>query len=159
VLNNPNVQMVLSGMNRISEVEENVETCSTAIPNAMSAEEVAVIDAVRSSYRLRVDCTECGYCMPCPSNINIPAAFKYLNSSEQFSSFMARMGYMMSAGVRSEDGKPHWASDCIDCKRCEKKCPQHIEVRKVLKEVTKDFEGPSTKVIAAAARVVVGKRR
>jgi predicted aldo/keto reductase-like oxidoreductase len=61
----------------------------------------------------------------------------------------------MAAGSQTSDGKPHWTTDCTDCGKCEKKCPQEIAVRETFKQVQRDLEGPMTKTIAAGMRLVV----
>ncbi len=70
-----------------------------------------------------------------------------------FSKMEARLYQAMYSGVNTTDGKPHWSTACIDCGKCEKACPQNLEIRKTLKQVGRDIEGPITKGIAVAGRM------
>jgi len=96
--------------------------------------------------------------MPCPAGINIPAAFSNLNEYHMYSKAGARLHHAMHLGIQTDDGKPHWTTDCIDCGACEEKCPQNIPVRQVFKQVQNDLEGPSTKALAGVARMVLGTK-
>ena len=93
--------------------------------------------------------------MPCPAGIDIPAAFKNLNNAHMFSRPMARIAHAQFLGIQTEDKKPHFTDACIDCGICEEKCPQHIPVREVFKQVKKELEGPTTKIIASIGRKLV----
>lgn len=160
VLNRPEVTMVLSGMNRPDHILQNIEIVSDSLPNGMSSAELAVIDNVRDAYNalLQVGCTGCAYCMPCPAGIDIPAAFKNLNNMHMFNKkFSSRISHAQFLGMNTADGRPHWTSGCIDCGRCEEKCPQHIEVRETFAQVQRELEVPSTKIIAALGRTFSGK--
>ena len=160
VWNNPNVQVVLSGMNVDEHIDENIRIASEASADSMSEEEFSVIKQVRNTYdeMMQVGCTGCSYCMPCPAGINIPAAFSNLNEYHMSSKMGARIHHVMHLGIDTDDGKPHWTTSCIDCGACEKKCPQNIPVRQVFQQVQNDLEGPSTKIITSLARVVLGNR-
>ena len=160
VLNHQGVTTVLSGMNKESQVRQNVYVAESAEPNAMTDEDCKIIAAVREAYmqNLAVRCTECGYCQPCPVGINIPAVFKNLNNYQLFSKVSARVHHAVYAGVRTKDGLAHWAGSCVGCGKCEARCPQHLEIRENLKQVASLMEGPLEKSGAAIARMVIGKR-
>jgi predicted aldo/keto reductase-like oxidoreductase len=157
VLNNPNVTMVLSGMNDDNHINENIKITSDTLPNSMTDSERKVISDVRSKYLelMEVGCTGCGYCMPCPAGINIPGAFKDLNNYSMFSKSSAKLSHMAFTGIITDDGKPHWTKDCIDCGKCEKACPQGIEVRKEFKKVQKSLEGPVVRGVSTVARLFI----
>jgi len=161
IYNNPNVTVVLSGMNTTAQVDENVRVAAESLPDKMSTEELAVIDAVKDTYMrlLTVGCTGCAYCMPCPAGIDIPAAFKDLNNYHMFGKTSARFSHMRFAGITSADGKPHWTSACIDCGKCEGKCPQSIPVRQTFAKVQKDLETPLIKAVAGVGRAIVGGKK
>lgn len=161
VWNNPNVQVVLSGMNEDEHIDENIRVASEVEADSMTTEELAVIGRVRDTYMeiMQVGCTGCSYCMPCPAGINIPAAFSNLNEYHMYSKSGARIHHAMHLGLDNPDGKPHWTSACIDCGACEEKCPQNIPVRQVFRQVQKELEGPSTKSITFLAGVILGRRR
>jgi predicted aldo/keto reductase-like oxidoreductase len=161
VWNNPNVQVVLSGMNVDEHIDENIRIASEAKPDVMSDKELSVIGRVRDTYMdmLKVDCTQCAYCMPCPVGINIPAALGNLNEYHMYSKRSAKLHHVMHLGMDSKDGRPHWTTECIDCGECEEKCPQNIPIREAFKLVNKNLEGPSTKVITFLAGIFLGRRK
>ena len=151
IYNNPNVTLVLSGMNEMAHVKENVDIADKSSSKSFSKNEIKVIEKVRDKYLelMKVGCTGCSYCMPCPAGINIPDIFKYYNSYHMFDNFKSKIDYVMYSGVKTLDGKPHWTTSCIDCGKCEKACPQNIEIRKEFKLVHKDMESFHMKAMAA----------
>lgn len=161
VYNNPNITLVLSGMNDEEHIKENISIASDAIPNCMTDEEMSIVNRAREKYLeiMQVGCTGCAYCMPCPAKINIPGAFKNLNEYHMFGKIQPLVFYTLNEGISTEDGAPHWTSNCIDCGKCEKACPQNIEVRKEFKKVQKNLEGPGVKNVAAIGRFFTGKRQ
>lgn len=142
VWNHPEITVVLSGMNDMENVKENIKTAETALPDSMTAEELDVITKVRDSYHFRNNCTGCAYCMPCTAGINIPLTFSYWNKDGIEGGWMSKMYHSVMAGIATSDGKKHWASSCIGCGACEKKCPQHLPIRENMKQVHKDLETP-----------------
>ena len=161
VWNHPAVTVVLSGMNVDEHIDENIKIASDALSDGLSDEDQTVIGKVRDAYNklLQVGCTGCAYCMPCPAGIDIPAAFKNLNNYYMFSKTRAKIFHVAYLGVQTEDGKAHFTDVCIDCGQCEEKCPQHIEVRQVFKQVQKDLEGPLVKGIATLGRAVLNRNQ
>ena len=81
VWNHPEVTVVLSGMNDEKHIAENIKTCETALPGTMTPEDLATVDAVAAVYNrlIKVGCTGCAYCMPCPFGVNIPQNFFLYN--------------------------------------------------------------------------------
>jgi len=75
VWNRPEVTVVLSGMSTAAQLEENVSLAREGAPNSLTAAELEIIGEAKKIYRSRiaVNCTNCGYCMPCPSGVQIPA--------------------------------------------------------------------------------------
>jgi len=136
VWNHPGVSVVLSGMNQEKHVRENLEIAETGLPNSLSTAELKTIEAVRNEYRsrMKVDCTACKYCMPCPAGVNIPGCFSALNNAAMFEDIgAAKVGYRVFVG----EGK---ASKCVECGKCAVKCPQHIPIPMKLKEVVATLE-------------------
>jgi len=88
---------------------------------------------------MKVGCTGCGYCMPCPKSVDIPGAFAAYNRRASEGRFWSFIDYTICTALRKN---PTSASNCIGCGKCEKHCPQHIEIRKELANVQKEFEGP-----------------
>lgn len=154
VLDHPAVTVVLSGMNVMEHLEENCRVASDALPHSLTPPETAIIDRVREEYAslLRVGCTGCSYCIPCPAKINIPQAFKNLNNAAIFSKTAAKMDHAIFLGAKTPDGKAHFTTDCIDCGKCEEKCPQGIPIRQVFHEVRRELEGSFTKSAAFVIR-------
>ena len=98
---------------------------------------------------MKVPCTGCQYCMPCPSGVNIPSNFRiyndyYMFGEEQKSRAMYAM--MLMGGLT---GKRSDASLCKECKKCMERCPQHIAIPEQLKLVLNDLGGPKTEAILA----------
>lgn len=162
IYNNPAITVVLSGMNNVEHINENIRVASEAKPNSLTEKELKIIDDVRNKYQelLKVGCTGCAYCMPCPAGIDIPGSFNNLNNYHMFKKRGAILRHTAYSGVLTEDGKPHFVSSCIGCGQCESKCPQNIEIRKELKQVQRDLENPFLKTVAAIARpVVIGRKK
>jgi len=137
VLSHPGVHVALSGMGTIQMVEENVATASRE--ESLSAQERADIARAMDQFAALADlyCTGCGYCMPCPNDVNIPENFKYMNLHRVYGiSEYARSAY---ARLGQPDSWPKGlkADACIQCGECETKCPQHIPIIQQLEEVAK----------------------
>lgn len=149
--NQDSVTVVLSGMNSPQMVEENLRVASTSTPGMFTAEDDAAIDAIRNAIRekIKVGCTGCGYCMPCPKGVDIPALFRCYNQMYTESKSGARKEYFQTVGIRKE---PALATQCVGCGKCEKHCPQGIEIRKMIKEADKEVRTLQYKVMMKAAR-------
>ena len=126
--NQSEVTVVLSGMNSIGMVRENIATASQASVGEFTDADFALIDEVRAQIRLKekVGCTGCGYCMPCPKGVNIPGIFRSYNTMYAESKFSGRFQYAQVYGLTRE---PSFASQCIQCGKCEKHCPQGLPIR------------------------------
>lgn len=135
--NHPEVSVVLSGMNEIQQIEENIKSAEDAYPNSLTEKEVALINKVKEIYesRIKVNCTNCKYCMPCPFGIDIPSNFECLNEASIYGDIEASRNKYNSSLKSSQK-----ASNCKECGKCEEACPQHIQIRKMLKEVVETFE-------------------
>ena len=157
IYNHPQVTLVLSGMNTTEQIDENIKTASVAAPDSLNDKEKKIINGVRNKYLelFTIGCTGCGYCMPCPVGIDIPGVLKSLNNFHMFSKTSARIKYMSYSGIMTADGKPHFASSCIECGKCEQKCPQSLQIRQGMKQITREIENPLIKAVAALARPIV----
>ncbi len=131
VLANPNVTLALSGMNTMKMVEENTATASREEPLS-SEERQGVLEALGETQRLlELYCTGCGYCMPCPNNVDIPGNFNLMN----YFRVWGLEKYARERYKRMEKNKKRrWAEACVECGECEPKCPQNIPIRERLKE-------------------------
>ncbi len=143
--NQPEVTCVLSGMNSLEMVKENVKTASqTQVGEFTEADEKLLEDVVRAiNAKVKVGCTGCRYCMPCPKNVDIPGTFAAYNRRYTDGRRAAIIEYVMCTALRKDSSA---ASNCIECGKCETHCPQHIEIRKELKNARKELEGPLYKI-------------
>jgi len=153
IWNHPEVVCVLSGMNNEDHIIENCQVGSSSLPNSLSNDQIELMNEVKQIYKkkIKVACTGCRYCMPCPVGVNIPGCFELYNNKSIFEkSKLPKFEYTFRLGGLF--GKKSWASLCIDCGQCEKVCPQHIEIRKELKEVKRTFEGIIPKMLLGVSK-------
>ncbi len=143
--NQPEVTCVLSGMNSIEMVKENVKTASEIQVNEFTEKEEELLKNVVKAIngKMKVGCTGCRYCMPCPKNVDIPGTFAAYNRRFSDGRTAAMIEYFMCTGMRKDSSA---ASNCIECGKCESHCPQHIEIRKELKNAKKELERPLYKI-------------
>jgi predicted aldo/keto reductase-like oxidoreductase len=137
VWNRSEASVVLSGMSELRQLEENINHAGGGLANSLTVGELELIQEARAIYqsRIRVHCTNCGYCLPCPALVQIPANFQQLNNlavyqDRKFAEFFYHQ--VLTAEQR--------ASHCEECGHCEDACPQHIPIRVMLKEVAREFE-------------------
>ncbi|MDR1017799.1 MAG: aldo/keto reductase [Lachnospiraceae bacterium] len=151
------VTVVLSGMNEMKQLEENLQIVSDEKVGEFSEEETETIERVIKAFEkaYKVRCTGCNYCQPCTVGINIPACFTAYNNSYAINWMAGEFGYITQSGAMS--GKSTYASDCIACGKCEKQCPQHIEIIKELKNVKRRFEIPGLKTGVKIANKIMRK--
>ena len=151
VLNNRNVTCVLSGMNDLSQLDENLEVAHNTAPMSMSFEDLETVELVKRVMRnsLRINCSTCGYCMPCPQGVNIPECLKIYNEKYLFGhkglinpAFMDYYQYV--GGIMGNSGN---AGKCNGCGKCLRKCPQKLDIVSELKKVKKEFEVPGSKYL------------
>lgn len=146
VWNHPEVTLALSGMNDEAQVTENLKIANQALPNTLTTEELTVIKKVKAAYRrlMKVPCTGCSYCMPCPEGVNIPGNFSIYNDYWMFSDEQASKnlyGLVLEGGFSGERSD---ASLCKQCKKCVERCPQHIDIPSQLQEVSKTLGSPKS---------------
>ncbi len=152
--NHPQVTCILSGMNEEAHIDENISLATSATPGILSTAELNLVTKAAETYRrlMKVNCTGCGYCMPCPTNVNIPICFEMFNNLHMFKSEVAKMGYAFRMGGDLTDGVSGFASQCVQCGQCVDKCPQNIQIPDMLAEVVADMEGPGLSERLAIAR-------
>ncbi len=151
VWNHPQVTLALSGMNDEKHVIENIKAAESALPRSMKRGELAVIKNVAESFRslMKVPCTGCQYCMPCPYGVNIPSNFRIYNDYYMFGDEQESRAIYAMMLLGGLTGKRSDASLCKECKKCIARCPQHIEIPQELKSVLNDLGGPKTEEIFA----------
>lgn len=153
IWNHPQVNVILSGMNDIAQVEENVRIAKDAAAESLTKEELSVIEAAKAEINkhMKVPCTGCGYCMPCPKGVDIPTCFAAYNTRYTDSWFSGMKAYFMCTTLKTN---PSNASNCVGCGKCEQHCPQGIHVREELKQVKKKMENPVYQIAkTVAARI------
>lgn len=153
----PEVTVVLSGMNEAEQLNENVLIADTAAHGMLSSAELQVIADVKQIFQASypVHCTGCHYCMPCPAGVNIPACFAAYNTKYSISKFEALVQYSMSTMFTEQTG---FASLCKQCGKCEAHCPQNLPIRENLKKVRKELEGVPFRLAKKIAPLFVKKR-
>ena len=127
----PGVTCILSGMNSLEMVEENIRIADSVKVGEFTADDFALIDKVKEhiNANIKVGCTGCGYCMPCPKGIDIPTAFKCYNQMYTESISSGRHEYFQITALKKNMAFP---SECVKCGKCESHCPQHIAIREKL---------------------------
>jgi uncharacterized protein len=143
--NQPEVTCVLSGMNSIDMLHENMVIAKDANPGQWTPEDFALLDSVKKEIgrSIKVGCTGCGYCQPCPQGVDIIGCFHCYNMKYLESKKLAVKEYIK---ITAASKKPGSASLCNECGKCEAHCPQHIPIRKELKNVKRELETPVYKM-------------
>ncbi len=139
------VKVVLSGMNSEEMVLENCRIADKYTPGSFTEEDHATVEKIVKLYHshMRVGCTGCRYCMPCPKNVDIPGTFAAYNRQAVDGKLGGLKEYFMCTAMRKDYTGP---GNCVECGACEKHCPQHIEIRKELKNARKSLETPFYKI-------------
>ena len=134
--NQPEVATVLSGVTTVEQTRDNLRIFDTVEPGCMDADELALIDRVRDAYnsRIKVGCTGCAYCMPCPQGVDIPGSFSAWNNASLYGGL--GQGNKDYQRLCSEGKAP---TQCVECGACMAVCPQHIDIIDMLKNVTADL--------------------
>lgn len=150
----PEVTVVLSGMNTTEMVKENVRIATNATCGCVTEEERHVYEKVKQilNDKVKVGCTGCSYCMPCPKGVDIPGVFRCYNVRYTDGLLKAEKEYIMCTTMRSKRSN---ASLCVQCGKCEAHCPQEIPIRQELKNAKRVLESPAYRVISG----VIGKLR
>ena len=145
------VTMILSGMNSQEMINENIATANNAEIGMVTDEERQLYAALVKDINetVKVGCTACGYCQPCPKGVDIPSIFATYNRFYGENKKSARKEYLRCTTLKPNTTA---ASQCIGCGKCETHCPQEIPIRNVLKDVKDTFEGPVYKITAKVVK-------
>lgn len=127
VLGNPNVSCALSGMTNIEMVEENTDIGDDDVPMTAEDHKKAIIMMEDLKKFSDLYCTGCEYCMPCPQGVEIPRLFDCWTYYNVYG--MQDNGRHMYSHLEKK------SEDCIECGKCRKKCPQHIDIPVRIKEI------------------------
>ena len=141
VINNPHVDVVIPGMRNVGELKENLDT-ETMPP--LSAEEkkelIKTIGQKDGTYKYDQSCLQCGYCQPCPEEVEIPSIFRTVYAWKQYPESVKHEAVKIAAEIETGPEK------CIVCGKCVEKCPAGIEIPERLQDVTDEFQEISSKI-------------
>lgn len=132
----PEVSTILSGMSTLEQVEQNVKIMSNITPGNLTDEDMKMIEEVRKTLEsfAVINCTQCGYCMPCPNGVDIPGNFRLYNETIMFEDWEGgRRTYKWFESQKSA------ASFCVECGECLSKCPQKLDIPNLLKKVHREL--------------------
>ena len=142
----PEVTCVLSGMNGLEMVKDNIRTAGEARVGELTTDDRAmlakVVEAING--KMRVGCTGCGYCTPCPKGVDIPGVFAACNRGAAEGKFWGKVDYIVCTAMRKGATA---ASACVGCGKCEQHCPQGIAIREELRTAADDYEGAAFRAV------------
>ena len=147
----PEVTCVLSGMNSVEMVSENVRIASEAGEGCMTEADRELVQKIKNIIKSRekVGCTGCGYCMPCPHGVDIPGNFYYYNLMYMEKKMRSRIEFAQNMALKKDAG---FASRCIACGKCEAHCPQHLPIIEMLKKADRGLRPLPFKIGIGAVR-------
>jgi predicted aldo/keto reductase-like oxidoreductase len=136
VWNHPQVSVVLSGMNTIEQVVQNIESASRSDFGELTVKELELIERVKKKYSELgfAQCSGCGYCMPCPSGVNIPMILSLYNE------YLLKEKANIKGKYWNHISRKNQARRCVKCGKCEELCPQKVSVERHLSEAALVFE-------------------
>ena len=147
----PQVTCVLSGMNSVQMIDENCRIASEVNVHEFTDEDFKLIENIKNDINenLKVGCTGCGYCMPCPRGVDIPSTFRCYNAMYMDNKGTGRQEFLRIVGMRKNPALP---SQCIGCGKCESHCPQHIHIIEELKKADRALRPFPYNVFLTVAR-------
>jgi len=155
----PEVTVVLSGMTYEDQLEDNARYADIYKVNTLNKDMLKLVEDVKDIINrdIRIPCTSCGYCLPCPQGVDIPACFAFYNDKYSMKTRNTWVYYLQNTGAYSK--KPGNAGKCIECGICRSHCPQSIDIPKELGIVKKDLEHLLFRVGTWGMRLVMTSRR
>jgi len=136
----PSIHVVLSGMSTREQVDDNMRIVESSRAYAITGQESEALGKVREHFlaRIRVHCTGCGYCLPCPVGVNIPKNFTFYNDHGLMDHDEPRARANFFYTIQSAEEK---ASNCTHCQSCEAKCPQNLPISSLMHDIVAAFAG------------------
>lgn len=137
VWNQPEVGLALSGMNSLDQVRQNVASAARAGAGTLTPDELALLARVRDEYQrlAPIPCTKCGYCLPCPSGVDIPRNFELYNQAAVYQGSSRLLCRNLYVSLPESER----AAACEQCGTCEDRCPQQLAIRELLGRVETHF--------------------
>jgi len=135
--NNPEIMTILSGCNETEQIEDNLKIFDATEVGAMTEEEMALVDKVRTAYneRTKIGCTGCRYCMPCPGGVDIPRVFAAWNEIALYGGDPAHNWHVQELKRLGQTPE-----NCLKCGKCEMACPQHLSIIEKLQEAWAELD-------------------
>ncbi len=136
VANFPEVATILSGINTMEQMDDNLRIFNSLRPDSLTEEEKQLIRQLKQAYlsRMPVGCTGCEYCIPCPGGVSIPNVFRAYNESKMFNDHQRFLRAYENMEKESRDG-----GKCLSCGRCESLCPQHLPIAHWLQTIDREY--------------------
>jgi len=135
VADHPGVKVILSGMSTPAQMEDNLKTFAEPAPLSQAEQEAIAEVARRLDSRVKIGCTACRYCMPCPAGVNIPGNFDVWNRFGMYGT-SADIRFQWTRAITDETR----ANNCVACRQCETKCPQHLSIVDALKTLQAELD-------------------
>jgi len=140
VWNHPEVSVALSGMNTMSQLQENLASAEASGVNMLTPEEISVLTKSRELFQNLgyIGCSKCRYCIHCPQSIDIPLTLGFLNEYAMKRRLPSEQERIKESYLKAVPDKRR-ANNCLRCGLCEQVCPQHLPVRKLISEAAAAF--------------------
>jgi len=153
------IGVVLSGMSSHEQLAENLAYAENHKPNSLDKATRQLVEDVKASLNraIKIPCTGCGYCLPCPQGVDIPACFSYYNDKHSMKTKNAWVYYLQNTGAATSQAGN--AGKCTACGVCRSHCPQSIDIPEELKTVKKDMEHLLFKISAWGMGLVMRSRK